>query len=301
MPVMTTSEANNRIDQKPTPENNTLLQGYEWNCPSDSKHYKRLAAEVPKLKAIGINNIWLPPGCKAANPEGVGFDIYDLYDLGEFDQKGNRATKWGSKEDLMELSRIAKEHGVGLYWDAVLNHKAGADKTEKCRVVEVDSNDRTKEVGEPYEIEGWLGFDFPGRGDKYSSMKYHWHHFSGTDYNQANEKKAIYKIVGDNKGWSNSVDDEGGNADYMMFADIDYRHPEVQEDVKCMDHKRAGTQGFPTRCCTALQRALHKRLDRECARAVRKGHLHGRVSPAKLRMVNKVNILVVSSGLATVL
>ncbi|KAH3991230.1 hypothetical protein HBI81_047170 [Parastagonospora nodorum] len=234
-------------EQKPTPENNTLLQGYEWNCPSDNKHYKRLAAEVPKLKAIGINNIWLPPGCKAANPKGVGFDIYDLYDLGEFDQKGTRATKWGSKEDLLELSKIAKENGVGLYWDAVLNHKAGADKTEKCRVVEVDNEDRTKEVGEPYEIEGWLGFDFPGRGDKYSSMKYHWEHFSGTDYNQANEKKAIYKIVGDNKGWSNSVDNEGGNADYMMFADIDYRHPEVQEDVKNWGvwiTKELGLKGF---------------------------------------------------------
>jgi alpha-amylase len=134
-----------------------------------------------------------------------------------------------------------------LYWDAVLNHKAGADKTEKCQVVEVDSNDRTKEVGEPYEIEGWLGFDFPGRGDKYSSMKYHWEHFSGTDYNQANEKKAIYKIVGDNKGWSNTVDDEGGNADYMMFADIDYRHPEVQEDVKNWGvwiTKELGLKGF---------------------------------------------------------
>jgi alpha-amylase len=147
----------------------------------------------------------------------------------------------------MELSKIAKEHGVGLYWDAVLNHKAGADKTEKCRAVEVDNEDRTKEVGEPYEIEGWLGFDFPGRGDKYSSMKYHWEHFSGTDYNQANEKKAIYKIVGDNKGWSNSVDNEGGNADYMMFADIDYRHPDVQEDVKNWGvwiTKELGLKGF---------------------------------------------------------
>lgn len=92
--------------------------------------------------------------------------------------------------------------------------------------------DRTKEVGEPYEIEGWFGFDFPGRGDKYSKMKWHWQHFSGTDYNAENGKKAIYKVVGDNKGWSKSVADEQGNADFMMFADVDYSHPEVCEDVK---------------------------------------------------------------------
>jgi alpha-amylase len=234
-------------NRKPTPENNTMFQGFEWNVPADKAHWKRLATVLPKLKAIGINNIWLPPGCKAASPEGNGYDVYDLYDVGEFEQKGTRATKWGSKEDLLHLSQVAKENDVGLYWDAVLNHKAGADKTEKCRVVEVDNEDRTKEASEPYEMEGWLGFDFPGRGDKYSGMKYHWQHFSGTDYNQANEKKAIYKILGDNKGWSQSVDSEDGNADYMMFADLDYSHPEVQADVKKWGvwiTKEIGLKGF---------------------------------------------------------
>ncbi|KAL6706010.1 hypothetical protein ACN47E_006112 [Coniothyrium glycines] len=234
-------------EQKPTPENSTLFQGFEWNVPDDHGHWKRLAREIPKLKAIGIDNVWLPPGCKAANPKGVGYDIYDLYDLGEFDQKGERSTKWGSKEELLELAKVAKENGIGLYWDAVLNHKAGADRTEKCRVVEVDEHDRTKEVSDAYEIEGWLGFDFPGRGEKYSSQKYHWEHFSGTDWDQSKERKAIFKILGDNKGWSSSVDDEQGNADYMMFADIDYSHPEVQADVKNWGvwiTKEVGLKGF---------------------------------------------------------
>lgn len=124
-------------------------------------------------------------------------------------------------------------HGVGLYFDAVLNHKAGADRPERCRVVEVDPGDRTKAVSDAYEIEAWVGFDFPGRGDKYSSQKYHWYHFSGTDYNNENKKNAVYKILGDNKDWSQSVDNkEKGNFDYLMFADLDYNHPEVKEDVK---------------------------------------------------------------------
>ncbi len=75
--------------------------------------------------------------CKAANPEGTGYDIYDLYDLGEFDQKGATRTKWGSKAELQALTKKAKELGVGIYFDAVLNHKAGADRKEKCRVVKV--------------------------------------------------------------------------------------------------------------------------------------------------------------------
>lgn len=95
---------------------------------------------VGDLKATGIDNIWVPPGCKASSPNGNGYDIYDLYDLGEFDIKGGKSTKWGSREDLLRLSEKASEVGVGLYWDAVLNHKAAADEKEKCLAVEVDPN-----------------------------------------------------------------------------------------------------------------------------------------------------------------
>lgn len=78
--------------------------------------------------------------CQSETAQGNGYDVYDIYDLGEFDQKGSRATKWGTKDELLELSSKGKEIGIGLYWDAVLNHKAAADKKEKVRVVEVDSN-----------------------------------------------------------------------------------------------------------------------------------------------------------------
>jgi alpha-amylase len=88
----------------------------------------------------GIDNLWIPPGCKASSPSGNGYDIYDLYDLGEFDAKGSVGTKWGTKQELLDLVNKANEVGVGIYWDAVLNHKAAADKTEKCKAVEVDPN-----------------------------------------------------------------------------------------------------------------------------------------------------------------
>lgn len=128
-----------------TQENATLFQGFEWNVPADHKHWQRLIKVLPALKQIGIDNVWLPPACKAANgKEGNGYDIYDLYDLGEFDQKGSRSTKWGSREELAELVEKSESEGVGLYFDAVLNHKAGADNKEKCRVVEVDDNGRSR-------------------------------------------------------------------------------------------------------------------------------------------------------------
>ena len=73
------------------------------------------------------------------------------------------------------------------------------------------SSDRLQEIGEPEEIDGYLGFTFPARKGKYSSAEYHWHHFSGTDYNAANKKNVIYKILGDGKDWAKDVDQEQGN------------------------------------------------------------------------------------------
>lgn len=213
-------------------ENFCLLQGYEWNVPADQKHYTRLTNALQDLKDIGIDNLWLPPACKGAEgPKANGFDIYDLYDLGEFDQKGGKPTKWGSKEELVALSKKAEELGVGLYFDAVLNHKAGADEKEKCRIQEVDEDDRNKDIGEPREIDAWLKFNFPGRNGKYSKMTWNWEHFSGTDYDAGNDKHGIFRILGENKYWSQSVGSNWGNADFLMFADIDYSHPEVIEDT----------------------------------------------------------------------
>jgi alpha-amylase len=48
---------------------------------------------------------------------------YDIWDLGEFDQKGSVGTKWGTKEDLLQAIKVARERGIITYIDAVMNHK----------------------------------------------------------------------------------------------------------------------------------------------------------------------------------
>lgn len=60
-----------------------------------------------------------------------------MWDLGEFNQKGTARTKWGTHDDLMNLAKVAENHNILIYFDAVLNHKAGADETEKCRAIQV--------------------------------------------------------------------------------------------------------------------------------------------------------------------
>ncbi|GKZ33361.1 hypothetical protein AbraIFM66950_003213 [Aspergillus brasiliensis] len=226
------TEEAEHLDQLPSwnaPDNTLMLQAFEWHVPADQGHWRRLHQALPSFKAIGVDNIWIPPGCKAMNPSGNGYDIYDLYDLGEFEQKGSRATKWGTKEELQSLVAAAQDLGIGIYWDAVLNHKAGADYTERFQATRVDPQERNMEIAPAEEIEGWVGFNFSGRGDQYSSMKYNKHHFSGIDWDQSRQRKGVYKIQGHD--WAKDVAHENGNYDYLMFANLDYSNAEVRRDV----------------------------------------------------------------------
>ena len=212
-------------------ENGVMFQYFEWNLPADKKHWKRLADDAEHLREIGINAVWIPPAIKGTSDLDVGYGAYDLYDLGEFDQKGTIPTKYGTKEELKAAIEELHKYEISVYLDAVMNHKAGADETEKFLAQEVDPNDRNKPVSDPYEIEGWTKFNFEGRNNKYSDFKWHWYHFNGTDFNNLNQKNAIYRIMGEGKSWDENVDDENGNYDYLMFANIDYDHPEVVDEM----------------------------------------------------------------------
>ena len=77
-------------------ENGVMFQYFEWNLPADKKHWKRLADDAEHLREIGIYAVWIPPAIKGTSDLDVGYGAYDLYDLGEFDQKGTIPTKYGT-------------------------------------------------------------------------------------------------------------------------------------------------------------------------------------------------------------
>lgn len=212
--------------------NGLLFQGFEWYLSDDGNFYNDLILKLEDLNNIGVTAIWLPPVCKATGTNDTGYGIYDLYDLGEFDQKGSVRTKYGTIEELKKLIEEIHKKDIQVYADVVLNHKAGADRAEKFMAIMVDREDRNKNMGEPLEIEGWTGFDFPGRANKYSDFKWSYNHFNGVDFDSKTGIKAIYKILGENKGWNLGVSTEKGNYDYLMFADLDLAHPEVIEELK---------------------------------------------------------------------
>lgn len=213
-------------------ENGVMMQYFEWNLPNEGNLWNQLKEDAKHLHELGVTAVWIPPAYKAITQDDVGYGTYDLYDLGEFDQKGTVRTKYGTKEELQAMIEELHANKINVYLDAVMNHKAGADYTERFMAREVDPDQRGQATSEPYEIEGWTGFDFPGRGDTYSNFKWHWYDFSGIDYDVATGKKAIFEIVGEGKGWSQGVDNENGNYDYLMFADIDLDHPEVVKELQ---------------------------------------------------------------------
>ncbi len=212
-------------------QNGVMMQYFEWDMPNDGQLWERLQADAQHLANIGITAVWVPPAYKNMVQNSVGYSPYDLYDFGEFDQKGTIRTKYGTRAQFDQALQSLHRCNISVYLDAVLNHKAGADERESFWVKRVQEDNRYAEISDAYEMDGWTHFTFPGRGEKYSPFKWHWYHFSGLDYDARRGESGIFKIQGDGKDWCHSVDHEKGNYDYLMFANIDYRHPEVVSEM----------------------------------------------------------------------
>ncbi|CAO1636433.1 unnamed protein product [Sympodiomycopsis kandeliae] len=215
--------------------NFTMMQAFEWYTPGGGNHWNWLADNAERFADMGITALWIPPPTKAAGQDSTGYDIYDLWDLGEFAKDPSNAdairTKYGNRQELEAAMKKLNEHSIAIYIDAVLNHKLGADGTETFKVQQVDENERSKKIGEPRDIEGWTKFNFEGRNGKYSQMQWNFEKFTGVDYDNKTGDKGVFRILGDNKGFANDVDPEKGGYDYLMGADVDHDHPEVSEDM----------------------------------------------------------------------
>ncbi|HEV7382283.1 MAG TPA: alpha-amylase, partial [Dyadobacter sp.] len=215
-------------------ENFTMLQFFEWYLPADGSLWNHFKDQAKHLKEIGFDSVWLPPAHKGMKgADSTGYDSYDLYDLGEFDQKGSVRTKYGTREEFLAAIAAGKEAGLQVYCDIVLNHMGGADEIETVPVKEVVPDNRTEFVSDTFEIEAYTKFTFPGRNGKYSQFIWDYHCFSGVDYNAGTEENAIYSIQNQyGEGWQDVLDLENGNYDYLMLSDIDFRNPHVRQELK---------------------------------------------------------------------
>ncbi len=213
--------------------NMTLFQFFHWYYSPEGDLWKHAADQSAHLASLGVTHAWLPPAFKSAyGTYDPGYAVYDLYDLGEFDQKGTVRTRFGTKAEYLQCIKALHKNRVQVLADIVLNHKHGADETEKVPVIQVDAENRTETIGEQKEMDIWTKFTFPGRKNKYSEYVWDWHSFSGIDGGGEN-KEAIYKILNEHgTEWDNLIEEEKGNFDYLSGADIEFRNQNVREELK---------------------------------------------------------------------
>ena len=209
--------------------NGIIMQYFEWYMECNQNLWNEIAENAERLASLGITALWLPPAYKGIGGKNeVGYGVYDLYDVGEFDQKGTIKTKYGSKDEYINCIQILKQNGIESYADIVLNHKMGADMLQTIPASKVDWGNHNQIISDQETVRVATKFTFPGRKKKYSDFEWNWTHFDGIDYDNNKNEKALFKFK--DKNWSNAVDEEFGNFDYLMGADLDFANEEVVEE-----------------------------------------------------------------------
>ncbi|UYZ60518.1 alpha-amylase [Hymenobacter latericus] len=146
--------------------NGVMMQGFYWDVPRTTPAgtwWQNLGSKAAELKAAGITAIWLPPAYKGGSATDVGYGVYDRYDLGEFNQKGTVATRYGTISQLQSAISSLKGQGIQVYEDIVMNHLTWADAQETVNGNLV-----------------YTRFNYPGRGSTYSSYRWSSANFTGT-------------------------------------------------------------------------------------------------------------------------
>lgn len=212
--------------------NGVMMQYFHWYIKPDGNLWNELADNAADLAEAGITSVWLPPAYKGiGGGYDVGYGVYDMFDLGEFDQKGSVRTKYGTKDEYINAIKTAKEAGIRIYADVVLNHKMGADAEEEVEATPINPDNRHEAIGELQTVKVPTHFTFPGRDGKYSDLEWHWWHFDAVDYNAFDpENDAIYLFK--DKQFDDQVDLEKGSFAYLMGCDLDMEHSEVRDELK---------------------------------------------------------------------
>jgi alpha-amylase len=98
-----------------------------WNNNYPNGWYNYLSDLAPRLRALGIDAVWIPPTSKGGNgTNDNGYGIFDHYDLGDKYQKGTTKTRLGNKDEYLRMVAIMHANGIDVIQDVVLNHTNGA-------------------------------------------------------------------------------------------------------------------------------------------------------------------------------
>ena len=87
-------------------------------------NWNDLINKMPEIAEAGYTSLWLPPPAKASSVFSVGYDLFDPFDLGDKNQRGTTANKYGTKDQLIKVVETAHRFGIRVYFDNIMNHRA---------------------------------------------------------------------------------------------------------------------------------------------------------------------------------
>jgi alpha-amylase len=153
----------------PDETSGVIMEAFYWEPPAGTvSWWKMMEGKACALRKSGITAIWIPPPTKGASSADMGYGVFDRYDLGQYNQKGAVATRWGTRAELESM--IAAMHGAGIrvYADMVMNQMMGGTN-------ETFNNSSGSSMTEP------TSYDFSARLNVDPSHPYVWDHnkFSG--------------------------------------------------------------------------------------------------------------------------
>lgn len=207
-----------------------MIQFFHWYLPNDGTLWSQATDRADELAAAGFTAVWLPPAYKGhVGGYDVGYGVYDMFDLGEFDQKGTVRTKYGTREEYLAAIGALQSAGIEVYADIVWNHRLGADASEVVRATPHSAFDRHRAVGPTREVEVWTKFEFAGRAGAYDPRTLDARHFDAVDYDERAPAQWDTIFLFEGKTFDSAVDGEFGNYSYLMGCDVDHANPEVRD------------------------------------------------------------------------
>lgn len=112
-------------------EEDVIFQAFFWNAGSPGEDptkegnmvwYQTLNTQVLDMATSGFTHIYLPPPQKGEGGRwSMGYDPYDQYDLGNYNQK-SISTRFGPMADLVSLVNVINTNGLVPIVDIVMNH-----------------------------------------------------------------------------------------------------------------------------------------------------------------------------------
>jgi len=88
-----------------------MMQAFYWDVPAGGTWWNTIRNKVDDWSNAGIDAIWFP--------FSMGYDPFDYYDFGEYNQMGSTETRFGSRSELESLISRAHRYDLSVIADIV--------------------------------------------------------------------------------------------------------------------------------------------------------------------------------------